>query len=62
MTIKLLTEQHLEFLRLKGGCQARLSLHMLNATLLEITCLDGETIKWKEVSIHNLCILYIQLN
>ena len=32
MTVKLLTEQHLEFLSLKGGytCQ--------NATLLEITC------------------------
>ena len=28
MSVKLLTEHHLEFLSLKGGCQARLSLHL----------------------------------
>ena len=28
MTVKLLTEHHLEFLSLKGAAQARLSLHM----------------------------------
>ena len=28
MIVKLLTEHHLEFLSLKGGLQARLSLHM----------------------------------
>ena len=28
MSVKLLTEQHLEFLRLKGAAQAHLSLHM----------------------------------
>ena len=28
MTVKKLTDHHLEFLSLKGGCKARLSLHM----------------------------------
>ena len=28
MTVKLLTEHHLEFLCLKGGCRARLSIHL----------------------------------
>ena len=28
MIVKLLTEHHLEFLRLKGGCRGLLSLHM----------------------------------
>ena len=28
MTVKLLTAQHFEFLSLKGGAQARLSLHL----------------------------------
>ena len=28
MIVKLLTEHHLEFLGLKGGCTARLSLHL----------------------------------
>ena len=28
MSVKLLTEHHLEFLSLKEGCKARLSLHM----------------------------------
>ena len=38
MSVKLLTEAHLEFLSLKEAAQARLSLHVSNATLLEITC------------------------
>ena len=33
-----LTEHNLEFLSLKEAAQARLSLDMQNATLLEITC------------------------
>ena len=37
MSVKLLTEYHLECLRLKEAAQARLSLHMSNSTLLEIT-------------------------
>ena len=36
-SIKLLTERHLEFLSLKGGCTGS-SESILNATLLEITC------------------------
>ena len=32
MSVKLLTEHHLEFLSLKGGCTCQ------NATLLDITC------------------------
>ena len=38
MNIKVLTEHHLEFLSLKEAAQTRLSLHMSNATLLEISC------------------------
>ena len=38
MTLRQLAEQNLEFLSLKGAAQARLSLHIQNATLLEITC------------------------
>ena len=38
MTVKLLTEHHLEFISLKGGGIAPLDLHLPNATLLEITC------------------------
>ena len=38
MIVKLLTEHHLEFLSFKEAAQARLSLHLSNATLLEITC------------------------
>ena len=36
MTVKLLTKHHLEFLSL--NTQARLSQHLSNATLLDITC------------------------
>ena len=39
MTVKLLTEHHLEFLRLKGGCTGSSeSTKSQIATLLEITC------------------------
>ena len=39
MTVKLLTEHHLEFLSLKVGCTGSSeSIHVKNATLLEITC------------------------
>ena len=39
MALKLLTEHHLEFLSLKGGCTGSSeSTHAKNATLLEITC------------------------
>ena len=38
MTVKLLTEHHLEFLSLKGGCTGSSESTHVNATLLEITC------------------------
>ena len=38
MSVKLLTEHHLEFLRLKEAAYARLRLHLSTTTLLEITC------------------------
>ena len=38
MSVKLLNEYHLEFLSLMEAAQARLRLHLSNATLLEITC------------------------
>ena len=38
MSVKLLTEQHLEFLSRKEGPQARLNLHLSNATFLKTTC------------------------
>ena len=39
MSVKLLSEQHLEFLSLKVGCTGSCeSTHYVNTTLLEITC------------------------
>ena len=38
MIVKLLTEHHLEFLRLKGGCTGSSESTLQNTTLLEITC------------------------
>ena len=39
MIVKLLTEHHLEFLSLKGGCRGLSeSTRFKNATLLEISC------------------------
>ena len=41
MTVQLQTEQHLEFLSLKGGCTGSSdSIHVKMATLLEISCLN----------------------
>ena len=41
MTVKLLTEHHLEFLSLKGGCTGSAESTLVNATLLEITYHDS---------------------
>ena len=39
MIVKLLTEHHLEFLSLKGGCRGSVRVYTCqNATLLEIIC------------------------
>ena len=39
MTVKLLTDQHLEFLSLKGDCTGSSESTLVkNATLLEISC------------------------
>ena len=38
MIVKLLTEHHLEFLIEKEAAEALPSLHISNATLLEISC------------------------
>ena len=40
MIVKLLTEHHLEFISLKGGCtgSSEFTLTCQNTTLLEITC------------------------
>ena len=39
MIVKLLTEHHLEFLSLRGGCRGSSESNTCqNATLLEITC------------------------
>ena len=38
MSVKLLTEYHLEFLSLKGGCTGSSESTRQNATLLEISC------------------------
>ena len=45
MNVNLLTEQHLEFLNLKGGCQANLSLnlskyHIVGNHVSRLNCLD----------------------
>ena len=44
MSVRLLTEHHLEFLSLKGGCRDLRSTLVKNATLLEITCHGSYTI------------------
>ena len=38
MTVKLLAEQHLEFLSLKEASHARLSLHLSKCHIVEIKC------------------------
>ena len=49
MIIKLLTEHHLEFLAEKETEEVRPSLHMSNATLLEITCTGSNNTYFQEV-------------
>ena len=46
MIVKLLTEYHLEFLSLKGGCRDSSEFTRQNATLLEISCTG--LIYWKK--------------
>ena len=42
MSVELLTEHHLEFLSLKGGCRGLSESTLVkNATLLEISCLGS---------------------
>ena len=38
MIVKLLTEDHLEFLSLKRGCRGSSELHLSKCQLLEISC------------------------
>ena len=45
MTVKLLTEHHLEFLSLKGGCAGWSESTCLNATLLEMCICHGSYCK-----------------
>ena len=56
MNVKLLTEHHLEILRLKEAAQARLSQACQNATLLESTC-HGSIIY--DVNIRDFGMLYL---
>ena len=61
INVKLLTEHHLEFLSLKGGCKAaqpRLSLHLSNATLLKIAC--HGSVMYSAYSAHCTCSLLFQ--
>ena len=45
MTVKLLTENHLEFLSYKGGCTGWSEYTCQKATLLEIRCLGSRYIR-----------------
>ena len=48
MIVKLLTEHHLEFLSLKGGCTGRSeSIHVKMHTLFEITCSGSYAIQFQ---------------
>ena len=47
MIVKLLTEHHWSFQAYKEATEARLSLHLSNATLLEITCHGSNCFKHK---------------
>ena len=56
MRVKLLTEHHLEFLSLKGGCTGLCESTLVkNATLLEIPC-RGSIISSYTILFHLLCI------
>ena len=50
MTVKLLTEHHLEFLSLKEAAQAHLSLLCQNATLMELMCHDSFVLDGNSIS------------
>ena len=53
MSVKLLTEHHLDFLSLKGGCKGLSeSIHVKNATLLEITCRGSYQLKQEVILIN----------
>ena len=63
MTLKLLTEHHLEFLSLKGGSTGSSESTLVqNATLLEITC-HGSYMFWviKKTSISKLFFLVTKI-
>ena len=45
MSVKLLTEHHLELLSLKGGCTGSSESHLSKRALLKITC-HGSKYKW----------------
>ena len=51
MTAKLLTEQHFEFLSLRGGCtdSSESTLVKMHATLLEITCHGSNLLKFMKM-------------
>ena len=59
MRATLLTEHHLEFLRLKEAAQARQNLHLSNATLLEITCRGSCNVLGQFQSYFTYIILYV---
>ena len=61
MTSRQLTEHNLEFLSLKEAAQARLSLDMQNATLLEITCLGSILVQSIMDYVQRLQIANLQL-
>ena len=49
MSVQLLTEHHLEFLSLKGGCTGSSESTLVkNATLLEIECRGSNLIKYAD--------------
>ena len=51
MIDKLLTEYHLEFLSLKGGCRGLSEFTLVkNDTLLEITCHGSYLFKFKDLA------------
>ena len=57
MIVKLLTEHHLEFLSLKGGCMDLSRVYTCqNATLLEISCTGSNIILYILLSPHLLLI------
>ena len=52
MSVKLLTEHHLEFLSLKGGCigsSKSTLVKIINANLLEITCRSSYFVSFQQI-------------